>query len=416
MFSSKSIIRIFSIFAILLLFTGCTQTDIKETAAIPTEAAAETNPLQTPESQTTEMGLVQFEPGNPLWYMPGTLAANATLVFNVQALKGQQLTIWLTTSPASEETTLAALAIKDQSGQNLTTAPVTYWSQVLTADQIYTIELQSFTQDAISYSLVIELPDATIDPALGNMYQPLDGAMCRALKTQGAEALGTDLGLEEQTPFMDVLAGEAGQGCRIATAGYGTQFSSPQDVITALVESMGLGWTQLPAYQADGPTGSSTGLVRDMALMLISASWEPDLGIECPADQPIEDCGLTDDQKFYTIEVTVAQYMADFSMDGHWVDETTGFTLDLYQEWKNVWGQHEVVAQDGNKIDALEASITGSLNGKVTTVEFKSSFTEETGIAEITYIDVNTIQWKIISAPNGEYYLPAEATLLRTAP
>jgi hypothetical protein len=415
MFLLKSMSRILSVLVILSTLTACTSTVIEETTAVPTEIATEAAPLETSVSQTTEMGLVQFEPGYTSWYMPGTLAPNTTSVFNVQALKGQQLTIWLTTSPSSEETMLAGLNIKDQAGQNMTTAPATYWSQVLPADQVYTIEVQSYTQEEITYSLVIELPEQTIDPAFGNMYQPLDGAMCRALKAQGVTALGTDLGLEELAPFMDELGGEAGQGCRIATAGYGTQFSSPQDVVTSLVESMGMGWTELIDYQADGPTGSSTGLVRDMALMLISASWEPDQGVECPSDKPISDCDLTDDQKFYTIEVTVAQYMADFSMDGHWVDETTGFTLDLYQEWKNIWGQHEVVAQDGNKIDSLEASIDGSLNGKVATVEFKSSFTDETGIAEITYVDVNTIQWKIITAPGGEYYLPAEATLLRTA-
>ncbi|MDP3720864.1 MAG: hypothetical protein Q8R09_00265, partial [Anaerolineaceae bacterium] len=87
----------------------------------------------------------------------------------------------------------------------------------------------------------------------------------------------------------------------------------------------------------------------------------------------------------------------------------------LYQNWKQVYGQHVVVVQDGSKIDSLEASINGWLKGKVATVQFQSSFTDQPGTAEITYIDVNTIQWKIITAPAGEFYLPLEATLSRTA-
>jgi len=152
-----------------------------------------------------------------------------------------------------------------------------------------------------------------------------------------------------------------------------------------------------------------------MGLMLIKASWKPAMGVVCPADQPISACGLSAEQKDYSIEIDVAQYMADFSLDGHWVDEATGFTLDLYQDWKQIYGQHTVVAQNGNKIDSMEASINGMLKGKVANVTFQSSFTDLPGTAEITYVDVETIQWKIISAPPGEYYLPAEATLKRTA-
>ena len=195
--------------------------------------------------------------------------------------------------------------------------------------------------------------------------------------------------------------------------GNGTQFTNPQEVVTTLVNSVGLGWSEQPSYAADGPTGSSVGLTRDMGLMLISATWEPVMGAECPADQAISDCNLPPDQIAYSIEIDVAQYKASFSLDGHWVDESTGFTLDLFQDWKNIYGDHTVVAQDGNKIDSLEASINGTLNGQVATVQFQSSFTADTGTAQITYLDVNTIQWTIIDPPDGEYYLPQEATLTR---
>jgi hypothetical protein len=174
-----------------------------------------------------------------------------------------------------------------------------------------------------------------------------------------------------------------------------------------------LGWDELINYQAGGPTGAATGLTRDMGLMLISVDWEPAADANCPTDQPIASCTLTPEQKNYTVTINTAEYEADFSLDGHWVDDTTGFTLDLQQEWKNISGGHSIAAQDGKKIDALDDSISGSLKGKTADVTFKSSFTSETGTAQITYIDVNTITWKIITPPSGEYYLPAEATLIR---
>jgi hypothetical protein len=409
MFSKKSFNILISLILIALILTGC----VSNATATPEMTTVETAPSATPITQIDENGLVQFEPSSTTWNMPGDLEPNKSIFFKVKALKGQQLTIWLTTSPASPEIPLAGLIIKNEAGEDMSSAPVYYWSQVLPSDQVYTIEVQPYAQKRIIYSLTIELPNETVDPSLGNMYQPLDASICETLKSAGEAALSTSLGLEATAPFMDVIGGAAGQGCRIATAGDGTQFSSPQSVVQSLVDTMGMGWTVLSNYQADGPTGTSTALVRDLALMIIKANWQPQMGIECPTDKPISDCGLTDAQKFYVIEVDIAQYAANFSLDGHWVDESTGFSLDLYQDLKNVWGQHEVVAQNGNKIDSLEASIQGTLEGNVATVQFKSSFTDSVGTAEITYIDVNTIQWKIITPPDGEFYLPAEATLKR---
>jgi hypothetical protein len=134
--------------------------------------------------------------------------------------------------------------------------------------------------------------------------------------------------------------------------------------------------------------------------------------VQCPADQPIGNCNLTPEQKLYIIKINTAQYKATFSLDGHWEDANS-FSLDLYQDGKTIYGHHTVVAQGGNKIDTLDVSINGSLQGQVATVQFQSSFTSDTGTAQITYIDVNTLQWKIIDPPDGEYYLPTEATLIR---
>jgi len=45
--------------------------------------------------------------------------------------------------------------------------------------------------------------------------------------------------------------------------------------------------------------------------------------------------------------------------------------------------------------------------------QFQSSFASDLGTAQITYVDTNIIHWQITTPPNGEYYLPAEATLTR---
>lgn len=237
--------------------------------------------------------------------------------------------------------------------------------------------------------------------------------ICPLIQDLASQALNVEFSLEPSAPFMDELAQEGGQGCLLTASGDGNTFESPQAVIAALLNSAGLGWTEQINYQADGPTGSSTAVARDMTLMIFTAGWTPADGANCPADQPISACELSAEQKSYTVTINVAEYQADFSLDGYWVDSATGFTLELYQEWKNVYGQHTMVAQEGAKIDSLEASINGMLSGKVATVQFQSSFTDQPGTAEITYVDVNTIQWKITTPPDGEYYLPAEATLTR---
>jgi len=137
------------------------------------------------------------------------------------------------------------------------------------------------------------------------------------------------------------------------------------------------------------------------------------MGVECPTDQPISACELQPEQKNYSVNVDIAQYKATFSLDGHWEDPTTGFTLDLYQDWKTIYGMHTMMADGGNKTDSLDTSINGKLHGNVADVQFQSSFTSDVGTAQLTYLDVSTMEWKIIDPPDGEYYLPAEATLIR---
>ena len=362
--------------------------------------------------QVIDAGQIQFQPNATSWYTPGDLAPNSAIRFSLSAMKGQQMSIWLSTEPASTDGSLAYLYITDSNGQSLLISPEMYFSQVLPDNQNYSIEVRS-GKEPVNYGLRVEIPARVIDPTLGAQYDLVEPSICQNIQQMASQALGVNFYLEERAPFLDEIAGEAGQGCRLTAGGNGAQFASAQSVVSTLVNSAGLGWNEQPAYQADGPSGSSTALARDMGLMIIRADWKPDMGVVCPPDQPIAECKLTPEQKIYTIQISIAQYRATFSLDGHWEDAATGFILDLGQDWKNIYGGHTIATQGGNKIDSLEASISGVLKGKTVDVQFKSSFTNETGTAQITYVDVNTILWKIITPPNGEYYLPAEATLTR---
>lgn len=425
--STKTLLRqIVGLVLMIGLLAGCSpSTPPAPTAEPPTsvpptaEATATVEPVApTPTAsaevwQVTDNGRIEFQPNATSWYTNGDLSVNTAGRFVLSAMKGQQMSVWLSTEPDSSDVPQATLYITGADGTVFTPNPTLYWSQVLPASQDYFIEIRSLAQQELLYTISIDIPATVIDPALGEKYEPVSREVCQVIQELASQALAADFYVQEIAPFMDAVAGEAGQGCRLMTSGDGNKFASPQSVVQTLVGSAGQGWTEQPAYQADGPTGAATALTRDMGLMLINAEWMPAMGVICPSDQPIADCNLTPDQKTYVIQIDVAQYRADFSLDGHWEDAATGFSLDLYQDWKNIYGHHTVVAQGGNKIDTLDVSINGSLQGQVANVQFKSSFTDDVGEAQITYIDVNTISWKIITPPQGEYYLPAEATLTR---
>jgi len=104
---------------------------------------------------------------------------------------------------------------------------------------------------------------------------------------------------------------------------------------------------------------------------------------------------------------------ATIDFTGHWEDASSNFSLDLSQAGEHLQGSHVVVAQQGNRIDSMDNSIEGSIQGNIAVIHFQSSYTTNTGVAQITFIDKNTISWKVTNPPDGEYYLPNEATLVK---
>jgi hypothetical protein len=104
---------------------------------------------------------------------------------------------------------------------------------------------------------------------------------------------------------------------------------------------------------------------------------------------------------------------ATINFTGHWEDVSSAFSLDLSQNGEQLQGGHVVIAQQGNKIDSLDNSIQGNIKGHLADIKFQSSFSTNSGAAQITFIDQNTIFWKVTTPPDGEYYLPTEATLIK---
>ncbi len=427
----KQKIQLLTILLLAIMLASCSgngtpNTDIAVAVALTQTAAGPVNtaaPQIIEVTATTEAvpkpipmdaTRIEFPTGKTTWYTNGDLAAGASTRFVLAGLQGQQVTIWLTPDPAPDGTNLyAALNISGADGQSFSFSPEIYWSNVLPATQDYFIDVSSLSQNLVNYQIVIETNPTLIDPAQGSMYDLIPDSLCQELGTIASQALGVEFIVQTRAPFFDAINKEAGQGCSLIAGGSGSQFSNPQDIVSSVVNSVGLGWNPQPLYQADGPTGTALGLSRDMALMLVSAKWEPAMGVECPADQPISACNLAPDQKVYSINVDIAQYKATFSLDGEWVDAVSGLTLYLYQDWKSIYGGHLIVAQGGNKIDQRDVSINGMIQGQGAVVQFQSGFSENFGTAQITVIDPNTIQWKIITPPEGENYLPADATLTR---
>jgi len=262
-----------------------------------------TIPPQTPP----EASRIQFQPNTTSWYTPGDLAPNTSIRFVLSALKGQQMTVDLTTEPASSATnTYAALYIWAADGRVSTPNPTTSWTGVLPASQDYYIEVRSMSQQSILYTLRVAIPAVGSTSSSGGGYGPVSLEVCQILQEMATQAVSLTFSLEASAPFTDPLSGETGQGCSLTAMATGQFFSDPSSVTGNLVNGM-LGWTEQTAYQASGPTGEATAMTRDMGLMLIRVEWMPAPEVQCPADQPISNCDIKPEQKLYTIQIQAAQ-------------------------------------------------------------------------------------------------------------
>jgi len=106
----------------------------------------------------------------------------------------------------------------------------------------------------------------------------------------------------------------------------------------------------------------------------------------------------------------------DFS--GKWHAETanTSFDIKLIQVKGRVSGSHCAIQLGGYKVDCLlndkDVTITGTANNSASVqVTFISQFSQKPGTATINKINDSTIEWKILTKPNGEFYLSSQMVL-----
>lgn len=108
---------------------------------------------------------------------------------------------------------------------------------------------------------------------------------------------------------------------------------------------------------------------------------------------------------------------------GHW--EALGhpdgidFDLRLQQRGAKISGHHMAVNADGTRIDGYETNEPPSVDGEIKSggkeveLQFHSSFATTPGKAKIKLRGKRLI-WTVTSPPEGNYYLPGEAVLVRT--
>lgn len=106
-------------------------------------------------------------------------------------------------------------------------------------------------------------------------------------------------------------------------------------------------------------------------------------------------------------------------LTGDWEHGRSGsyFGISLNQKNTSITGSHTSVEENGDRIDAAferEITIRGKLNEVgVATVSFTSAYCNKSGRATIRRISSTQIEWKIITPPNGDYYIPNIDTLTR---
>jgi hypothetical protein len=242
---------------------------------------------------------IQFQPNAVMWQTPGDLMPGASIRFVLNAQKGQIFTVELTV-PDSGAGPSATIKVWGADGNVLTPdLPSTKWKGTLLVSQDYYIEVRSLSQQNINYSLLVAIPAIGSTP-----YVAVTPDICQTLQRMANEALGVPFTMVPNAPFTDPITGETGQSCNLTATGTGANFPDPTQVTTTLANRFG--FTEQPAYQANGPTGAAIGATRDSALALISAKWSPAPEAKCPSDQPISACNLTPEQKLYTIQIQAA--------------------------------------------------------------------------------------------------------------
>ncbi len=188
----------------------------------------------------------------------------------------------------------------DTGGILLTAGEPTRWKGALTVSQDYSIAVKSLSKQALDLTLLLAIPAIGSTP-----YVPVTAQVCQMLQEMANQALSISFSMEANTPFDEFVTGETGLGCTLTFKGSGANLPEEGAIYTNLRNGFP-GFSELPAYQASGPSGEAFALKRDSAVLLILVGWLPDPAANCPADQPSSACDLQPEQKLYTITIQAA--------------------------------------------------------------------------------------------------------------
>jgi len=98
---------------------------------------------------------IQFQPNATSWQISESIAPNSTKGFVLYAMKGQKMSINLTTEPAASAAPYVVFSLS--ADVILTFAPVTTWSSELSVSQDYYITVMSMSQQTVNYTLSVEI-------------------------------------------------------------------------------------------------------------------------------------------------------------------------------------------------------------------------------------------------------------------
>jgi len=276
---------------------GATEECLASLAAPQPEEATPSAPIES------ELTRIQFATGDDSAQVFGDIPPNGIDHYILGAMAGQKMTV--NVDVFDDNPITLAIAGVDGTILNQYDTDTTTWTGILPSTQDYYIDILSRDgQATVDYALVVVILAA--EEEANSNYEPVSPAVCQTLQEIANQTLVTTFTMESGIPFTDPLSGESGLGCLLTTTGTGADFSDPNKVTTDLVSAF-IGWTEQPAYQADGPTGAATAMTRDMGLMLIRAEWMPAPEVQCPSDQPISACDIKPEQKLYTIQIQAAQ-------------------------------------------------------------------------------------------------------------
>ena len=118
------------------------------------------------------------------------------------------------------------------------------------------------------------------------------------------------------------------------------------------------------------------------------------------------------------LSFSTSNSFTDFSGKWHAKTVTASFDLKLTQIKGRVSGSHCAIQLGGSKVDCVlkdnDVTIIGNANNSTSVkVTFISQFSQKKGTATITKMNDSTIEWKILTKPKGEYYLPNQMVLTK---